>query len=172
MNLKLIGGLYFGNTWFVLRQIFQVLIDVSFKRTLFRELEGQSVQVFCCIDTSGSVDDKQLGQFMGELKGILSAYPFMSCLLWYADSECYGPYKVDHINKTPFQKGAGGTDFRPFFKTLEDKSTGDKEYICIYLTDGYGDYPDIEPDIPVLWVITSGGLDNESIPFGEVCRLY
>ena len=128
--------------------------------------------MFCCIDTSGSVDDKQLGQFMGELKGILSAYPFMSCLLWYADSECYGPYKVDHINKTPFPKGAGGTDFRPFFKTLEDKSTGDKEYICIYLTDGYGDYPDIEPDIPVLWVITSGGLDNESIPFGEVCRLY
>lgn len=134
-------------------------------------LEGESVQVFCCIDTSGSIDDEQISLFLGEVSGILSSYPMLDCRLWFADAECYGPYSISSIREIPKPEGGGGTDFRPFFKAAMEAWSGDQEAICVYLTDGYGDFPQEAPQLPVLWVIVPGGLDNDAIPYGEICRL-
>ena len=41
----------------------------------------------------------------------------------------------------------------------------------IYLTDGYGTFPNDEPPWPVLWIVTADGLPDESFPFGTVLRL-
>ena len=49
--------------------------------------------------------------------------------------------------------------------------SGDQEAICVYLTDGYGDFPMATPELPVLWVIVPGGLPSDEIPYGEICRL-
>ena len=51
-----------------------------------------------------------------------------------------------------------------------------KEYlnndgVCIYLTDGYGYFPEKEPDLPVLWVVIPGGAEEEYFPFGEITKL-
>ena len=135
------------------------------------QLEGEGVQVFCCIDTSGSIDDEQMSLFLGELTGILSAYPMLDCQLWYADADCYGPYTIDSKHDIPKPEGGGGTDFRPFFRSAQDAWRGDQEAVCVYLTDGYGEFPETAPQLPVLWVIVPGGLPNEDIPYGEVCRL-
>ncbi|MDJ0712864.1 MAG: hypothetical protein QNJ54_01430 [Prochloraceae cyanobacterium] len=43
--------------------------------------------------------------------------------------------------------------------------------VCVYLTDGYGDFPPEPPELPVLWVVTLGGLDLSEFPFGEAVRL-
>ncbi|MGY6528538.1 MAG: hypothetical protein ACXITR_01285 [Cyanobacterium sp.] len=43
--------------------------------------------------------------------------------------------------------------------------------VCIYLTDGYGCFPDNVPSLPVLWVVCAGGLDLQEFPFGETVRL-
>ncbi|MEO0969478.1 MAG: VWA-like domain-containing protein, partial [Cyanobacteria bacterium J06639_18] len=43
--------------------------------------------------------------------------------------------------------------------------------VCVYLTDGYGDFPQVDPDVPVLWVVTPGGLNKDEFPFGEVVKL-
>jgi predicted metal-dependent peptidase len=134
-------------------------------------LEGERVQVFCCIDTSGSVDDALISMFLGELRGILSSYPMLECQLWYADAECYGPYLLDSLNDLPPPKGGGGTDFRPFFEAVAEVWSGDVEAVCVYLTDGYGDFPSQPPELPALWVICPGGLLADAVPFGEVCRL-
>lgn len=134
-------------------------------------LEGESVQVFVCIDTSVSIDDEQMSLFIGEVSGILSSYPMLDCRLWYADADCYGPYTISGIREIPRPEGGGGTDFRPFFKAANDAWSGDQEAICVYLTDGYGDFPEEAPQLPVLWVIVPGGLPNEQIPYGEICRL-
>ena len=40
----------------------------------------------------------------------------------------------------------------------------------IYMTDGYGDFPD-ECPIPTLWAVPESGLDSERFPFGEVLRI-
>jgi len=134
-------------------------------------LEGEGVQVFCCIDTSGSIHDDQMSLFLGELSGILSAYPMLDCQLWYADAECYGPYRIDSNRDIPKPEGGGGTDFRPFFKAALEAWSGDQEAVCVYLTDGYGEFPEEAPQLPVLWVIVPGGLPSEEIPYGEICRL-
>lgn len=134
-------------------------------------LEGESVQVFVCIDTSGSIDDEQMSLFIGEVSGILSSYPMLDCKLWYADADCYGPYTISGIREIPRPEGGGGTDFCPFFKAAMEAWSGDQEAICVYLTDGYGDFPEEAPQLPVLWVIVPGGLPSEDIPYGEICRL-
>jgi predicted metal-dependent peptidase len=134
-------------------------------------LEGEGVQVFVCIDTSGSIDDEQMALFIGEVSGILSSYPMLDCKLWYADADCYGPHTISGIREIPRPEGGGGTDFRPFFKAAMEAWSGDQEAICVYLTDGYGDFPEEAPQLPVLWVIVPGGLPSEDIPYGEICRL-
>ncbi|PSI00136.1 VWA-like domain-containing protein, partial [Synechococcus lacustris] len=95
-------------------------------------LEGESVQVFVCIDTSGSIDDEQMSLFIGEVSGILSSYPMLDCRLWYADDECYGPYEIGSMHEIPRPEGGGGTDFCPFFDAALEAWSGDQEAICVY----------------------------------------
>ena len=42
--------------------------------------------------------------------------------------------------------------------------------MAVYLTDGYGDFPD-QSLIPTLWLVTHDGLEKESFPFGEIIRI-
>lgn len=134
-------------------------------------LEGESVEVFCCIDTSGSVGEEELRLFLSEVKAILSAYPLLRCWLFYADAHCYGPYELQQDSNLPSPEGGGGTDFRPFFKKVAKHWSREKQAVCVYLTDGYGDFPKQEPVLPTLWVVVPGGLSNEAFPWGEIARL-
>jgi len=45
-------------------------------------LEGESINVFCCIDTSASISDYEINKFMSEVKGILNSYPNINLKLW------------------------------------------------------------------------------------------
>ena len=69
----------------------------------------------------------------------------------------------------PIPEGGGGTDFCPFFKAIENEEVYTLP-VCIYLTDGYGEFPQ-DSNFETLWVITPGGIDSEKVPFGYVCRL-
>ena len=135
-------------------------------------LEDQSLRIAVCIDTSGSVDEEGLRAFVGELQSVLGAYPSVQCALYYADASLYGPWILGPNDEIPAAQGGGGTDFRPFFdalKTADDLGEG-KPSVAVYLTDGFGPFPD-SSDIPVLWAVTPGGLLDEEFPFGEVVRL-
>ena len=57
----------------------------------------------------------------------------------------------------------------PALETLDDIGSGER--VAIYLTDGYGDFPDVAPDFEVVWVVIPGGASDESFPFGEVIRM-
>ena len=135
------------------------------------ELKGETVFIFCCIDTSGSVLPEELEKFLGELTGIVNSYPNLICKLWYADYDLYGPFDIDKEKNIPDPQGGGGTSFVPFFDEVEKINTYQKDAVCIYLTDGYGYLPSKTPDLPVLWVITPGGMKNDHFTFGEVIRL-
>jgi predicted metal-dependent peptidase len=132
-------------------------------------LGGDSVKVSVAIDTSGSIDHDLLRLFLSEVWGILNAYPHLKCDLYYADAELFGPYELDIAAPLPQPQGGGGTSFVPFFAAVQaQKSTSS---LCIYLTDGYGDFPRLTPDASVLWVVVAGGLESGEFPFGEVVRL-
>ncbi len=141
-------------------------------RKLYLEaLEGESVQVFVAVDTSGSVGEREMRLFLSEVQGILNAYPHLMCELYYADAEAYGPYSLNTNREIPRPVGGGGTSFVPFFEKVSANTDWYTSGVCVYLTDGYGSFPQQPPALPVLWVVTPGGLDLEQFPFGEAVRL-
>lgn len=129
----------------------------------------EKITVIIAVDTSGSISNAELNDFINEVTGILSVKTVEAYLL-----SCDA--KVNHVQYFPmgtlvsFQdikvKGGGGTDFNPVFRWVEEN--GVRPNVLIYLTDGYGLYPPEPPCYPVVWVV-SGRYDN--FPFGEVIRL-
>jgi predicted metal-dependent peptidase len=134
-------------------------------------LESQSVRVIVGIDTSGSIDVVDLNALIGEMHGLLGAYPQMEAWLIYCDATAYGPYRVDRGGDLPSPQGGGGTDFRPFFRMADDEGLVNEGTVAVYLTDGDGDFPAEPPPYPVLWIVTPGGKENDHFPFGEVTRI-
>jgi predicted metal-dependent peptidase len=143
-------------------------------RKLYLEaLEGESVQVSVAVDTSGSVGEQEMRLFLSEVRGILSAYPHLNCELYYVDAQAYGPYSLSNDSEIPQPIGGGGTSFVPFFEKVKERHTDwHSDGVCVYLTDGYGTFPQAPPALPVLWVVTPGGLDLAKFPFGEAVRLF
>jgi predicted metal-dependent peptidase len=141
-------------------------------RGLYLEtLQGESVQVYVAVDTSGSIDQEQLRLFLSEVCGILNSYPHLICELYYVDAEAYGPYELNPDSALPKPQGGGGTDFTPFFEKVLDRWDRQSQAVCVYLTDGYGSFPETEPELPTLWVVAPGGLALKQFPFGESVRL-
>ncbi|PSB58696.1 vWA domain-containing protein [Chamaesiphon polymorphus] len=141
-------------------------------RGLYLEaLESESLQVYIAIDTSGSVSEVTLELFISEVSGIIGAYPHLACNLYYVDRDTYGPYPITCDSPIPSPQGGGGTSFGAFFDRVAQSWDEHTQSICIYLTDGYGEFPLHPPSIPTLWVVTPGGLDLSQFPFGEAVRL-
>lgn len=139
-------------------------------------LEADTVDIDVCIDTSGSVSDSQLSEFLGVLRNIVCSYPSVRCRLYYADSQCVGPFEVDVNRPLASAVGGGGTDFRPFFaavaaRVAADGARGNASPTVIYITDGYGMFPKTAPDLDVLWVVTAGGRRSCDFAFGTVLRM-
>ena len=143
-----------------------------YKKLYLEGLMTESVIADVCIDTSGSISNEQLEQFMGELNGILSSYPNIKVNLYYCDTELFGPYELGNNSKIPAAQGFGGTSFVPFFEAIEKKDVGftDINRVAVYLTDGYGDFPE-DCSIPTLWLATHDALETSAFPFGQVIRI-
>jgi predicted metal-dependent peptidase len=134
------------------------------------DVVGEKVQVAIAIDTSGSIIQDELTEFMSELQGMIDAYPNIEGQLFYADVDLYGPYEFDIMNDIPKPKGGGGTSFHKFFRYMR-KHYKNYSLVCIYFTDGYGDFPKVAGDLDVIWVIRNGGIPSTEVPFGKVIRL-
>lgn len=135
-------------------------------------LEGETLRVAICVDTSGSISRDQLSSFLTEVIAILRAYQHITATLFFADAALYGPIAIDASSNPETElkpEGGGGTSFRPFFSWLEKNQK--KSNVAVYLTDGFGTFPPEPPRDDVLWVVPPGGLSTESFPFGEVSRI-
>jgi predicted metal-dependent peptidase len=141
------------------------------QKLYLEEVVGETINVSIAIDTSGSIGNEELGAFLGEIEGILNAYPQIQGHLFYADAELYGPYPFSGDAVIPSPKGGGGTSFVPFFNWVEHQVNQGGRPLCIYFTDGYGTFPPTEPDVPLMWVVLPGGLESRKFPFGEVVRI-
>lgn len=141
------------------------------RKLYLEDVVGEAVQVAIAIDTSGSIGNAELSAFMGEIQGILDAYPQICGTLIFADAELYGPHEFSQYAPMPQARGGGGTDFRPFFRWVQQQELGGNLPLCIYFTDGYGSFPTAPPESPVLWVVMPGGLETPDFPFGDVARM-
>lgn len=120
-------------------------------------------EIVVCIDTSGSISEKELTEFGSEIKGIIDEVRPSKVRVIYCDS------RIAHIDEFGpnddlqfAAHGGGGTDFRPPFKWLEENQIVPRA--LVYLTDGYGPFPEQEPDFPVMWVINN---HDVTPPHGE-----
>lgn len=134
------------------------------------DVVGETVKVAVAIDTSGSVGIDELTIFYSEIQNILDTYPQLDGLLYFADTDLYGPYEFTMAGDFPAPRGGGGTSFVKFFRTME-KHPDQHRRVCLYLTDGFGEYPKKNPDLDVIWIISPGGIDSSQVPFGRVVRM-
>lgn len=121
------------------------------------------------LDTSGSIwgSPRLLEQFNAELNGMLSEVRPERLYIVHVDAavqkvEEFAPDDYPVMLKA---QGGGGTDFRPAFAWVEEQ--GLTPDWTVYLTDLMGDFPEHEPEYPVLWAAT----EDHQAPFGETIRL-
>ena len=127
--------------------------------------------VVVAIDTSGSIGQTELDMFFGELSGILEdVHPERIQVVW-CDAKVHrvdeledgGDLTALRAKKAP---GGGGTDFRPVFEHV--RKQGIKCDALVYLTDGYGTFPEKAPDYPVIWGDIA---KNPAYPWGSVVEV-
>jgi predicted metal-dependent peptidase len=126
------------------------------------------------MDTSGSVDEEILSEFIAELRFAVNALPQISGELWYFDTDLYHQGDIADILETPKIQGGGGTSFVDVMKKIQNDHGEDStvQTLGIVFTDGYARLNDFdEPDCPVLWCISPGGVKSDDLPFGEVVRI-
>ena len=102
------------------------------------------------VDTSGSIGEKELSEFLIEINGISRAGAEITLIECDCKVHTVNPYKR---GKMPQFKGGGGTDFDPVMQWLHD-NRHERFGGCIYLTDGCAPKPTVDPRCPVLLVIT------------------
>ena len=136
-----------------------------------KTLTGQSLQIYVGVDTSASIPDKDLAQFMGEVQHILQSYPHIQGQLFYMDVQAYGPYELSSqtsLADLPPPHGGGGTSFVPLFDAIEaEEDMMARSPVLVCFTDGYGTFPDDPPPYPVLWVHPPGQRAAADFPFGD-----
>ncbi len=137
-----------------------------YRRYYLPQLASETVQVALCIDTSGSIEGEILARFLGEVQSLTQSTN-ANVKLYYADADISGPYPLKRRGALPAPVGGGGTDFRPFFDAIKPG----KFDLCVYLTDGYGTFPNQPPSMPCLWLVTEDGIKPDAFPFGRVVQL-
>lgn len=130
--------------------------------------------IVVAIDTSGSMSDDILADVIAEIDKLRSATECRLTLI-QCDADIQKVEEFDEYSGTSFARyrvfGRGGTSFKPVFNWIRDQSQrGIYQFdTLIYLTDGYGDFPEKSPNYPVLWIMTKSG--KSEAPFGEVIKM-
>jgi len=122
------------------------------------------------IDSSGSISDVEFGKFFKEIGMMHAAKLSITYVECDADIQLVEEYRRKPKVAQHKRVGYGGTDIRPVFDFVKNKHyknhRGQEFKIrgkvdgLIYLTDGYGSYPDPKDLIcPVIWVYTPNHSD-------------
>jgi len=136
----------------------------------FPDLASNATSVGVIVDTSGSIGQKELTAFVSEMAGMLRCRGIASMRIMACDTRVTMDKTIGPTDPLPDKyPGGGGTDFRPPFKKLRDDGQLQRPALLIYLTDGFGTFPDRdELGIPVIWLVTMQEWQNEDqLPKGD-----
>jgi len=138
-------------------------------KTYLPSVLKENLDVIVTIDTSGSITEDTLTDFLSELLGILRSYKTNLTVI-YGDAKVqkvkeFKAYSQPHEILREAPVGGGGTDHEPIFKYIEQNLR--KARVVVAFTDGYTNYPK-NCSIPTIWVL-SEKINKEFLPpFGEV----
>lgn len=118
------------------------------------------------IDSSGSVDEALLSQFIVEVESITELFGSYSIDLIVCDDRIRSHTRFENGESITYSlAGGGGTDFRPVFGIID--SWIHRPKVLLYFTDLDGKFPPYEPPYEVLWIAPQ----LADVPFGRVIEL-
>ncbi len=136
---------------------------------IFPSLRSAQVEVAVALDISGSISDADIGEFLAEVDALKSQIRARVTLLACDTAlTADGPWRFEPWEslQTPRQfSGGGGTSFKPVFEWLA-RQPGSPD-LLIYFTDAEGQFPAIQPDYPVLWLVKG----KAETPWGQRIQL-
>jgi predicted metal-dependent peptidase len=150
--------------------------DYSWSRPSRREgdylmpsLRSHQLDLVVAIDTSGSIKDAEMQEFIDEVDALKAQVRARVTLLPCDAGLCEGaPFTFEPWEQ--FQRpegigGGGGTSFRPVFQWVEQQ--GLQPDLLVYFTDADGEFPEREPPYPVIWLVKG----RSPIPWGQRIQL-
>lgn len=150
--------------------------DYSWRRPSRREgeallprLSSEGLEVVAAIDTSGSISDEELREFVTELDAlkaqVRARVTLLACDNHVAEGAPWEFEPWDTMQLPADLSGGGGTDFRPVFDWVEHENLSPS--MLVYFTDAEGDFPKIPPNYPVIWLVKG----KAAVPWGERVQL-
>lgn len=150
--------------------------DYSYSRPSRREgsaimpsLKSHELKVVVALDTSGSVSDEEMRQFLSEINAIKGqAHARITLIACDARVDEGGPWIYEPWEDFSLPQefpGGGGTDFRPAFEWTAGQSP--LPDLLLYFTDAQGAFPEFEPAYPVIWLVKG----KQTVPWGQRIQL-
>jgi predicted metal-dependent peptidase len=150
--------------------------DYSFMRPSRREgtailpsLRSSQVELSIFLDTSGSIGDGEMREFLAEvnaLKGQMRARITLHACDDHVSEG--GPWQFevwDELRLPASLQGGGGTSFVPAFEWLERQDR--QPDLLLYFTDAEGEFPKVAPYFPVIWLVKG----KARVPWGQRIQL-
>jgi len=150
--------------------------DYSYMRPSRREgdailptLRGSQIDVVVALDTSGSIRENEMREFVSEIdaiKGQVRARILLQACdaaVCQAGPWIYEPWEVFELPAD--LRGGGGTRFTPVFDWIATESQIPD--LLVYFTDAQGEFPKQEPEYPVIWLVKGRG----TVPWGQRIQL-
>ena len=130
-------------------------------------LPDEQLDVVIALDTSGSISEDMIRDFLSEVKGMMDMYNSYNIHVFTFDTEVYNLQVFTEDNGSELSEyniiGGGGTDFDVCYKFMKDEGIEPKQFIMF--TDGYpfGSWGD--PDYCDSIFVVHGN-DTIEAPFG------
>jgi predicted metal-dependent peptidase len=129
-------------------------------------VHSRHLELAIAIDSSGSVDEVLLEQFIAEVESITELFGSYTIDLIVCDDKIRSHERFERGEAITYAlSGGAGTDFSPVFELIESWIYHPK--LLLYFTDLEGKFPPCEPLYEVLWIAP---LKSE-VPFGRVIEL-
>jgi len=128
---------------------------------------GEETNIGLAIDTSGSINQSMLREFLSEVKGIMEQFTAYRIHLFCFDTQVHNPvdFRTDDISDISDYElgGFGGTDFTVIFDHMKKEEIAVDRLVV--MTDGYPWNSWGDPDlVDTLWIIH--GSTTIEAPFG------
>ena len=132
-------------------------------------LKSAQCDLVVAIDTSGSIGEDELAEFLSEINAIKGALPvritLLACDAKLAE-DCpwvFEPWEEFRLPRT--FAGGGGTDFAPVFEWVERENL--RPDALVYFTDADAEFPEHAPPYPAIWLIKG----KKPVPWGQRIQL-
>ena len=137
-------------------------------------MKRENVDATVVIDTSGSVNNKDLNLFISEIIGLARSFSnvklrVISCDHAVQTDDEVANGSIERIKRLKI-KGGGGTSFTNPLNYIKEKYPQTK--LVIFITDGYGDkIQKKDYNFRILWVLNDEGTDELIKDTGNIVRM-